>query len=93
MKKLVAVMLSLSLVLVGCVAVAETAAPQVELTVFAAINDQVSEQIAEMYKAVAPNVTLVFNFDSSGTLQTQIEEGAEADVFISAGKSRWTRWT
>lgn len=89
MKKLVAVMLSLSLVLVGCVAVAETAAPQVELTVFAAASMTESlNKIAEMYKTVAPNVTLVFNFDSSGTLQTQIEEGAEADVFISAGKKQ-----
>lgn len=89
MKKLVAVMLSLSLVLVGCVAVAETATPQVELTVFAAASMTESlNKIAEMYKTVAPNVTLVFNFDSSGTLQTQIEEGAEADVFISAGKKQ-----
>jgi len=73
----------------GCAAVAETAAPQVELTVFAAASMTESlNEIAEMYKSVAPNVTLVFNFDSSGTLQTQIEEGAEADVFISAGKKQ-----
>ena len=38
MKKLVAVILSLSLVLMSCAAIAETAAPQVELTVFAAAS-------------------------------------------------------
>lgn len=41
-------------------------------------------EIAELYKEQAPNVSLVFNFDSSGTLKTQIEEGADCDVFISA---------
>lgn len=57
----------------------------VELIVFAAASmTETLTQIAERYKSVAPNVTLVFNFDSSGTLKTQIQEGAEVDVFISA---------
>ena len=44
------------------------------------------EEIAELYKTVAPHVTLIFNFDSSGTLKTQIEEGAHSDLFISAAQ-------
>lgn len=62
-------------------------AEPVELVVFAAASMTESlTEIAEMYKEVAPNVTLTFNFDSSGTLKTQIEEGADADIFISAGQ-------
>jgi molybdate transport system substrate-binding protein len=57
----------------------------VELIVFAAASmTETLNQIAEQYKAVAPNVTLVYNFDSSGTLKTQIQEGADCDLFISA---------
>ncbi|MDR2750785.1 MAG: molybdate ABC transporter substrate-binding protein [Clostridiales bacterium] len=56
-----------------------------EIQVFAAASlTEAFTQIAENYKAVSPNTTVVFNFDSSGKLQTQIEEGAEADVFVSA---------
>lgn len=64
---------------------AESEAENIELTVFAAASmTETLNEIAELYKEAAPNVTLVFNFDSSGTLKTQIEEGAECDVFISA---------
>ena len=64
---------------------AEPETEPVELIVFAAASmTETLNQIAERYKDVAPNVTLVFNFDSSGTLKTQIEEGADCDVFISA---------
>ena len=61
------------------------AGPNVELVVFAAASmTETLEQIAIQYKTVAPEVDLVFNFDSSGTLKTQIQEGAECDIFISA---------
>ena len=67
----------------------ETDAEPVELTVFAAASlTETLNQIAEDYKAVAPNVTLTFNFDSSGTLKTQIQEGAGCDVFLSAGQKQ-----
>ena len=64
---------------------AAAATESIELTVFAAASmTETLTQIAELYKEVAPEVSLVFNFDSSGTLKTQIEEGAECDLFISA---------
>ncbi len=60
-------------------------ADAVELTVFAAASmTETLNQIAEDYKAVDPNVTFSFNFASSGDLLTQIKEGADCDVFISA---------
>ena len=62
---------------------------EVELIVFAAASmTETLTQIQEMYKEVAPNVTLTFNFDSSGTLVTQIEEGADCDIFISAAQKQ-----
>ena len=61
----------------------------IELIVFAAASmTETLEEIAKLYKTVAPNVTLIFNFDSSGTLKTQIEEGADVDIFISAGQKQ-----
>lgn len=67
----------------------QTEEPAVELIVFAAASMTESmTQIAELYKEVAPNVTILYNFDSSGTLKTQIQEGADCDLFISAGQKQ-----
>lgn len=88
MKKYLVLILTLTLTV--CAASGAQAQPApTELVVFAAASMTESlTQIAELYKAIAPNVNLIFNFDSSGTLQTQIEEGATADVFISAGQKQ-----
>ena len=85
MKKILALILTLCMVsALGASAFAEAEEP-VELVVFAAASmTETLTEIADLYKEVAPNVTLVYNFDSSGTLKTQIQEGADCDVFISA---------
>ena len=67
----------------------EEPAEEIEVIVFAAASmTETLTEIAELYKAVAPNVKLTFNFDSSGTLKTQIQEGADCDLFISAGQKQ-----
>ena len=61
----------------------------VELIVFAAASlTETLNAIAETYSAENPGVTFSFNFDSSGTLKTQIQEGADCDLFISAGQKQ-----
>ena len=56
-----------------------------ELVVFAAASlTETLNQIKKMYEKENPNVIISYNFDSSGTLKTQIEQGADADLFISA---------
>ncbi|MBQ8662829.1 MAG: molybdate ABC transporter substrate-binding protein [Eubacterium sp.] len=67
----------------------EEAKDPVELVVFAAASmTETLTEIGNEYMAENPHVTLVFNFDSSGTLKTQIQEGADCDLFISAGQKQ-----
>ena len=83
MKKFLSLLLSLTLVL--SLAACGGEGGDVELIVFAAASMQETmEQIAEQYREVEPGVTISYNFDSSGTLKTQIQEGADCDLFISA---------
>ena len=66
-----------------------SAEEQTDVVVFAAASmTETLTEIQEMYKEVEPNVNLVFTFDSSGTLKTQIEEGADCDLFISAAQKQ-----
>jgi len=60
-----------------------------ELTVFAAASmTETLTELGNRYMEENKNVTIVFNFDSSGTLKTQIQEGADVDIFISAGQKQ-----
>ena len=97
MKKLFALLMSLSLIL-ALTACGEsqtdetvsdgdssTQTEPVELYVFAAASMEESlDQVIADYEAAHEGITIVPTYDSSGTLKTQIQEGADCDVFISA---------
>lgn len=60
---------------------------KIYINVFAAASMTESlEDLKEVFEEENPGINLVFNFDSSGTLKTQIAEGAYCDVFISAAE-------
>ncbi len=67
----------------------QTEAEEVTITVFAAksLNTVLDELIAD-YEELHENVTILASYDSSGTLMTQIEEGAACDVFFSAAQTQ-----
>ena len=68
---------------------ATEAAEPVELIVFAAASmTETLTTLGNQYMAENQNVNIIFNFDSSGTLKTQIQEGADCDIFISAGQKQ-----
>lgn len=75
--------------LLGCGSGAPKAKEPVKLTVFAAASlTETLTQLGDRYMAENKGVKLIYNFDSSGTLKTQIQEGAECDAFISAGQKQ-----
>lgn len=53
-------------------------------TFIAASLSNAMEEIQKNFNETYPDVEILYNADSSGTLQTQIEEGARCDIFFSA---------
>lgn len=72
----------------GCLFAQPAAEKQIaktDLIVFAAASmTETLTKIKEMYETAHPEVNILYNFDSSGTLKTQIEQGADCDLFVSA---------
>ena len=93
MKKLVSLLLAMAMAasLAACGQKEEPAQEEspegeaVELTVFAAASmTETLDEIITLYQSVAPQVTIVPSYASSGDLLKQIQEGAVCDLFISA---------
>ena len=67
----------------------QSTAQKSEIVVFAAASmTETLTAIKGLYEKENPDVEIVYNFDSSGTLKTQIEQGAECDLFISAAQKQ-----
>ena len=87
MKRILAAIL-VPVVIMGLCAVSAEA-PKTELVVFAAASmTETLTEIEKLYEEANPDIDLIFNFDSSGTLKTQIQEGAVCDLFISAAQKQ-----
>lgn len=86
MKKVLSLLLVLCLGALPALSLAEA---QTEIIVFAAASmTETLTEIKALYEAAHPGIVLTYNFDSSGTLKTQIQEGADCDLFISAGQKQ-----
>ena len=87
-KKLVAAILtgamSVSMLATGAMAAEEAELKGEVYTFIAASLSNAMEEIQEDFNEIYPDVEILYNADSSGTLQTQIEEGARCDIFFSA---------
>lgn len=87
MMRLMAFITALILTLTVCSGCRSRKAPDemVEIHVFAAGSLTAAlTEAASLFESSRTGIKLVFTFDSSGTLRTQIQEGAVCDVFISA---------
>lgn len=83
-KKTLAMLLSLCLLALPVLGLAQT-----EIVVLAAASlTDAMDEIIENYKEIAPDVSIIASYDSSGKLLTQIEQGAPADVFVSAAQKQ-----
>ena len=92
MKKKIAAMImtvTLAAALAGCGTQKAATAQETTVTLFAAKSlNTVMEDLIAAYQEAHPNVKIVGSYDSSGTLMTQIEEGAACDVFFSAAQKQ-----
>ena len=64
-------------------------AEETEIQVFIAASlNTVMTELADMYNEEHPEIKIIYNPDSSGTLLTQIQEGYECDIFFSAAQKQ-----
>ncbi len=79
----------LTLCLAGCGGSRADSKYSADITVFAAKSlNGVMEELITKYNEQQPDVKITGSYDSSGTLMTQIEQGAPCDIFFSAAQKQ-----
>jgi len=68
----------------------ETEETEIQVFIAASLNT-VMQEVAAAYNAEHPEVKIIYNADSSGTLLTQIEEGYACDIFFSAAQKQMNK--
>jgi molybdate transport system substrate-binding protein len=76
-------------IFLSCSAI-QAQAGEVVLSVAASLTDACKEMFADFAKS-HPDVQFVPNFGGSGTLAKQVEQGAPADIFVSANQ-KWMKF-
>ena len=79
--------MGVALCMVGCGGTQAGQSSEIHVSAAASLTDCMDE-MKELYESEHPGVTITCNYGSSGALQQQIEQGAPADVFFSAGKKQ-----
>ena len=69
----------------------EAEAQTVTIAAAASLETCLRDELIPLFEEQNPGFTVVGTYDSSGKLQTQIEEGAGIDVFFQRRRSRWMR--
>ncbi len=93
LKKLLTIVLITALALtasIGLTGCGESEDPEASITIAAAasLENAFTEELIPAFEKEHPNIKVTGTYDASGKLQTQIEEGAEIDVFFSAANKQ-----
>ncbi|MCM0650523.1 molybdate ABC transporter substrate-binding protein [Clostridium swellfunianum] len=93
MKKVIAMVMTsfwLTFFLIGCSNNKETEESTITFAAAASLKNCMDDKLIPMFKQQYSDIKIQTTYDSSGKLQTQIEEGAPIDIFMSAAMKQMT---